>query len=460
MMKRIRIGMVLALAAFLAGCQGPCDKITSITAPRTSAGKLDLSTFVATGTSITAGYESGGLVNRHQIHSFAALFATQIGKSVLINGQGSFTFPAVDHDGIPALLKLQSLVPPIISSAGQTQGAPANFSQNFAYHNMGIPGALALDFADSSNYYTTNAPIFRTAFTMFNLIARNRGTVAEQVASLNPTFISFEFGANEVLGSATAGTTGLLFPPSAYAAILTGDMNFIHTFLPNAKLALWNVPNVTSIPFCTTFKPYTVSMSNGQPVALVGPGRTSLAAGDLVLLTASDSLAYGTGIPVGAYNYVNPAAPGNGRPLLDSQVLSVSEQTTISGVIDNMNTAIDSIAMRPWITKVDLNGVLANAAANGVRIGATKYTSDYVTGGLFSLDGVHPSDLAHAVLANALIDAVNTRFGAAITHVNPAAYATATSSAARPAPREDGLSQPLHVEDLQESFHMLFPWRR
>ena len=83
-----------------------------------------------------------------------------------------------------------------------------------------------------------------------------------------------------------------------------------------------------------------------------------------------------------------------------------------------------------------------------------------MTGGLFSLDGVHPSDLAHAVLANALIDAVNTRFGAAITHVNPAAYATATSSAARPAPREDGLSQPLHVEDLQESFHMLFPWRR
>ena len=462
MMKRIRIGMVLALAAFLAGCQGPCDKITGITAPKGANGSLDVTTFVAAGTNISAGWQSGGLVNRHQAHSFPAIFAQSIGQSVLANGQGVFTFPAVDHDGIPALTKIQSFSPLIISNAGQTQGAPANFAQNFAYNNMGIPGALAVDFIDSTNYHTTVAPpqgIGRSNFTMFNLIQRGRGTIAEQVVSLAPTLISFEYGSNEVLGAATAGTPALLFPSATYAAILTGSMNFIHTFAPNAKLAIWNVPNVTSIPFCTTFKPYTVSLSTGQPVPLVGPGNAPLGAGDLVLLTAGDSLAFGTGIPVGAYNYVNRSAPGNGRPLRDSQVLSVSEQSSILTTTANMNAAIDSVATRPWIAKVDLNGLLADAALHGIQVGATLYTSAFITGGLFSLDGVHPNDLAHAVAANAMIDALNIRFGASLGHVNVAAYATNTASSAHPAPREDGLPAPRRVTGLQDGFHVLFPWK-
>ncbi len=463
MMKRIRIGMVLALAAFLAGCQGPCDKITSITAPTGGNGSLDVTTFVAAGTSISAGWQSGGLVDRHQTHSFPAIFAQAIGKSVLTNGQGSFTFPAVNHDGIPALTRIQSLSPLIISSAGQTQGAPANFSQNFAYNNMGIPGALAVDFVDSTNYHATVGPpagIGRSDFTMFNLIQRGRGTIAQQVVSLDPTLISFEYGSNEVLGSATAGTTALLFPSATYAALLTGSMNFIHTFAPTAKLALWNVPNVTSIPFCTTFKPYTVSLSTGLPVALKGPGNADLAAGDLVLLTAGPLLAAGDGIPVGAYNYVNPLAPGTGNPLPGAVVLSVSEQSAIATTISNMNAAIDSVATRPWIAKVDLNGLLADAAVNGIQVGATHYTSAFVTGGLFTLDGVHPSDVAHAVAANALIDALNARFGASLQHVNVASYATNTASSAHPVTRDDGLTEPMLVNNLQDGFRMLFPWKQ
>ena len=40
-------------------------------------------------------------------------------------------------------------------------------------------------------------------------------------------------------------------------------------------------------------------------------------------------------------------------------------------------------------------------------------------------------DLAHAIVTNALIDAVNARWGATIPHLNVANYATATSSNSR-----------------------------
>lgn len=459
MMKRLQTYLVLGLALFLAGCEGPCEKISSIAAPDLTTGTADFSSYVAVGTSISAGYQSGGVVDRHQIKAFPAIFAQQVGKTVLQNGQGSFTFPSINQDGIPALLEIKSYSPLIVNNTGRTTGAPMNFGQNFAYNNLGVPGSLALDFADTTNYYTTNAPIFRANFTYFNTIVRSRGSILAQTLSLSPTFISYEYGSNEVLGAATSGVSTTVFPSGSYAALLNGHLNAIHALAPNAKLALFTVPDVTSIPFCTTFPPATVSLTTGQPVPLIGPGPASLATGDLVLLTASDSLAVGTGIPLGAYNFVNPAAPGNGRPLLDRQVLSAVEVAVIEGAVTSMNAAIEVESQRPWVAKVDMGGILADVAANGLRIGGTLYTSDFITGGLFSLDGVHPNDLAHAVLTNAMIASVNNRFGATIPSIRPLDYASSNASRMQPA-RIEGRAYPNEMGGLDDSFRTLFPWRR
>jgi hypothetical protein len=380
---------------------------------------------------------------------------------VLTTGGGSYSLPAVDGNGIAPLLQLRSVSPLIISNSGLTPGNPVNIGQAGDYQNLGVPGALAFDFADSSSYYTTNAPIFRSNPTMFVVIARHRGTLAQQMLRQAPTFISFEYGANEVLGSATAGTASLVFPSASYAAILTGAMNAIHATVPNAKLAIFNVPNVAAIPFCTTFKPYTVSLSTHTVVGLVGPGKVALdPIQDLVLLTAKDSLAIGTGFPVGSYNYLNPLAPGNGRPLLDSQVLSASEQTAIGSAITAMNNAVDSIATRPWVVKVDLNALLTSIAVNGYTVGSTHFTSAFVTGGLFSLDGVHPTDLGHAIIANAMISAVNAKFGATIPPVDLGNAGSLTASSAKPAVTGEALLDGMQVNGLEAAFGMIFPSAR
>ena len=54
---------VLAVAAFLAGCEGPCQKIDTISGPSLTSGTADFSTVAAIGTNFSAGFQSGGLVD-------------------------------------------------------------------------------------------------------------------------------------------------------------------------------------------------------------------------------------------------------------------------------------------------------------------------------------------------------------------------------------------------------------
>lgn len=412
------IAVVLLGGAALAAC----GKLEAITQPAADHGSANFSVYTAMGTSITAGWQSGGLVEHHQTKSYAYLFARQAGAS-------AFTIPSVSADGVPALLRLVSLSPLIISNAGRTEGTFTNLTQPTAYHNMGVPYALVIDAVNSTNYYIgPNAE----RIEQFENIVRHRGTIVEEVLSHSPTFISIEYGSNEVLGAASQGVGTPLLTLEQFTAAYTGLLSAVDFQAPGPKLALVTVPDVTTIPFFTTFPPITVSLSTGQPTPLIGPSGP-LAPADLVLLRAADSLAIGTGIPVGSYNYVNPTAPGNGRPLLDSQTLTAVESAEIQSAVAAYNTFIRDAAVTVGAALVDLNGLLRTASTEGLHFQGHTYTTDFVTGGLFSLDGVHPNDLAHGFLANTMIDAVNAKFGASIPHVNLSESATATSSRLAPA---------------------------
>ena len=72
MKNRKRASLLLAAAALIAAS---CSKIEPLTAPNLSSGNANFGVVASLGTSITAGFQSGGLVDRHQIHSYAVLFA-------------------------------------------------------------------------------------------------------------------------------------------------------------------------------------------------------------------------------------------------------------------------------------------------------------------------------------------------------------------------------------------------
>ena len=62
-------------------------------------------------------------------------------------------------------------------------------------------------------------------------------------------------------------------------------------------------------------------------------------------------------------------------------------------------------------------GFLAITVLSGVSF-ASEFSADFITGGLFSFDGVHPSNTGHAVVANEFIKVINEKYNASIPLVS------------------------------------------
>ena len=60
--------------------------------------------------------------------------------------------------------------------------------------------------------------------------------------------------------------------------------------------------------------------------------------------------------------------------------------------------------------------------ASGIQYDGVKYNAKFVTGGAFSLDGVHLTGRGYAVIANEFIIAINGKYNANLPKVNPNKY--------------------------------------
>jgi hypothetical protein len=99
-------------------------------------------------------------------------------------------------------------------------------------------------------------------------------------------------------------------------------------------------------------------------------------------------------------------------------VLSAAEVATIKAHVDAYNNTIRTVANAKGLALVDANTLLRNLATNGIAIGGIEFTSAFLTGGIFGYDGVHPTALGYAYIANQFIDSINFSFGADIPEVD------------------------------------------
>lgn len=377
----------------------------------------DFSKYVALGDSLTAGFVSGSINQTYQKNSYPALIYRQAtGKTT------GFEQPLVSEPGLPGILTLRSLSPlSIAPTAGS--GQPVNLMLARPYDNIAIPGARLHDLLTKTASTSASDPT--------DLVLRRLGaTQLQQGLSLRPTFVTLWIGNNDALAAATSGIAidGVTLTPVAqfdaeYRAVAAAIAS------TGAKMAIANIPNVTSIPFVTTLSRFVPNpatgqpvLINGQPVPLIGPNG-QLQAGDFVLLTASAELAQGRGIPA--------ALGGSGQPLSDSAVLSAAEAALIRDRVNNYNATIRAVATERNAAFVDANAILTNLASHPVSIGGVSYGSAFLTGGIFSYDGVHPTALGYAYLANQFIASINAKFGNEIKPVNlyPFVFGTAASTA-------------------------------
>jgi lysophospholipase L1-like esterase len=466
---RFIVAGLLALALALAGCSLFAPEETLLTTPAVDAGDTDFTRYVALGNSLTAGYQSGALYESAQVRGYAALLAAAMGTDFelpLIGDPGFYGDPypaghlavSFDEDGgaVIAPVPWPGGVPPELLNSGLT--AP--------YHNLGVPGALTVDLLQAHDAATSASG----TNTYFDMILRNgmgiwgaQGstedslTAMEQAILLDPTFVSLWIGNNEILGAATAGSGTPLVDAPTFTYLYQTLLGGLATYLPDADFVVANLPSVTSAAFFTTV-PWFVIDSDQNPVD-VDPGTEGLQlvgllaedgtafqlqAGELVTIkilsydgdeSGTPDLNEGMGIPdailIGglmaqgmtleeAQAALPVVFPLHNTLIPGALTLNLAEVAEISAATTAFNAAIQATAdsFDPPIPVVDINTRFADVAANGYEWNAETYTTEFVTGGMFSLDGVHPADIGYAITADWFMETINAAYGSNLQSTN------------------------------------------
>jgi lysophospholipase L1-like esterase len=390
--------------------------------------QVDFTRYVALGDSLTAGYVGGGLTQFYQERSYPAMLAQSAQAS-------DFQMPLVSAPGIPPILELVQLAPTtIIRPSSDTPGYPLNAALVRPYNDLGVPGATIYDMlntvGDINNLLAGNQDN-----VMHDLILRVPAvevppgsgnfvpfTAVAQAIALDPTFLTLWIGNNDILGAAVYATPidGVTMTPIASFTAMYGAAMAALTSGTSADMVVFTIPDVTAIPFVTTIKPYLDVPGVGR-VPLIGSNGL-LPEDAYVTLGASSLLAQGIGIPV--------ELGGTGLPLpedlqviqgqaVPGVVLRPAEIQVINGRVSEMNAVIRAAAAQYGVPVVDVNGIFGRIAAGDPWVvGGIELTAQFLVGGIFSYDGVHPQNIGQALIAVEAIKVINQFYGAQIPQVN------------------------------------------
>ncbi len=418
-----------------------CEDRSSISGPPApSTGDADFTKFMSIGNSLTAGYQSGALFEGAQRSSIGNLIAKQVSTQ--------YIQPQYENPGYGNRKELKNLAPTIVDNPMNGQLINGDLAES--YNNLGIPGALLTDILLATDSTTCMAAQYTGANNpYFTHVLRGKGTVLEQVMNSHPTFLTIWAGNNDVLGYATSGGTmhtGVLTPLLQEELFAAQYNTLIDSILiANTKGVIATIPEVLDIPFFTTIGPKVAQglsaamQANPQILGLFYQKSDEIVATGLAsvsdLLNKNIALTlYGSaaaaliGDTTGAYYNGNVPAgivtsapfglhPQNPWP--DALVLDADEIALIETHTDLYNNVIvNAVNSHPNnFALADMNAFISSIVDDYSEFGL-EMNGDYITGGLFSLDGIHPTSRGYAILANKFIDVINTKFNAEIPLIN------------------------------------------
>ena len=432
---KYRYILFISLLGLLFACQPEIkDEFTY------SSGSADFSTYVSVGNSLTAGYSNSALYHSSQANSYPAIIAEQMKKA----GGGEFVQPVVnsEYGVLPGKLELgykadclgnTSMGP--VPAQGQPEGyGPVGYTVN----NMGVPGAKSFHLLASGYGNPAGVPVGLANPYYARFATSEDATVIGDAVAKGPTFFSLWIGNNDVLGYAASGGVGdTITGQQSYAYF----MNVILQSLTStgAKGVIANLPDISGAPFFNTVPPNGYVLTQGQADTLnmflgqygfsysAGPnyfiiadataplGFRQMVEGELLLLTVpQDSLkcAYW-----GGFN-PNIMAP---VPIPDQYVLTLDEIANVNNAIEGYNATIATLADQYDLALVDINSYF-DEIKNGVVYDGVSFSTSYITGNAFSLDGVHLTQQGYALIANQFIMAINAKFGANLPTVSVTQY--------------------------------------
>ncbi|MCF8240289.1 MAG: hypothetical protein K9J16_02810 [Melioribacteraceae bacterium] len=396
--NRLLIALVLSIGLFFTGCEDRSDLTAPKPTPAPSTGSADFTTFVSIGNSLTQGEQSGSVYSSAQEYSFTNLIAKQV--------QTDFVYANFPDPGSGGRLEVASLEP-FSTYTNPDATAPSNLTYAAPYNNLGVKGAFLWDVLNTTNaadcYTATQLTAYGVSVEnpMFNAVLRGQGTMMQQALAQNPTFMTLWIGNNDVLAYATRGGLFPPTPPANFQAMYQAIITQLAT--AGVDVVVANIPDVLSVPFFNTVGPQLLAQGITAVVGTKADG--SVAPLDLtknlLLLTASAELAAGKGLSAE-------------NPLSNGVILDESEITNTKALVDGYNDIIAAICAGAGYAVVDINSFFTDISQNGYSANGIDFTATYVSGGLFSLDGVHPTSAGYAVVANEFIKVINEKYNASI----------------------------------------------
>lgn len=446
-MKKQLLIALLAPALFSLSC-GTNDDMPTQSTYDGSAELTGLATYAAVGNSLTAGYQNGAWGNPdHVAHSFPNLIANQLGisnfKQVSMTA-GGLTYIDADGDGVsetPAgnmVVNFDQMGSPVLSytefeaAAGiAANPAPYLATDLSAPRNFGIPGITLA--------HAVGAPLLAYAagnpYAGFYHTTDGTLTQVGAAATSGANFITCWLGNNDVLSFVTSGGTGTITDDATFQASISGAIGALGAA---EHLVVLNLPEAASIPFVTYFNP-------GLREMLAAAGM------DPVLMVTDDDT--GNAMPVsiaeGSGNYVllpavtamqnDPMLGSPMAPLPDALVLDADELALAEAAVESFNGMIaaavqsaNDAGRTKDVILLDMRGFFEDVVLHGYEAFGYTYTADFVSGGIFSLDGVHPTSFGYAVIANQVIEAMNDSWGYDIMPVDLVPYMGAAGLGSSP----------------------------
>lgn len=424
-MRRYKqFALVTASVAALAGCRADDEQLTAPVEPVGNASFMER--YVAMGNSLTAGLQSGGLSDSLQMLAYPVLVARQAGVP--------FTVPLLRGPGCPAPYRANALLDTVRIGGTATAGPPScslrsdaapRFLQNVAY-----PGAYMQNAIDNS--FAPNPESAR----LYQSIFLGGRTPVQAMVDAQPTFVSVWYGNNETLVPAVAGAAGTAadFPVSvaSFTAALDSVVRAIKR-TPAAAHALLVAP-VNALSLTPLVQPgaflFALEQDPAARALLRARGKTVAAdcAPQLFGLTNYVSLRVALLTPQITTISCADAAPG---------VIGLAERAFYTARVNEYKAAVRNAANANGFAYFDPDEALrtsladpakfrkcqglvpANIATPAAFAQAVATTCPSLTaaspfGTYISFDATHPASPAHREVANAVIQAINTKYGSTI----------------------------------------------
>lgn len=438
-----KLFLIILSGALLVGCDPKIDEYS------TSKGSADFSRYIAVGNSVIAGFADGALYHTGQSYSTPNIIA----KQLQLTGSGAFIQPVVtsEYGVLPGKLKLGYPV----DCLGETSLGPVHDNGNldpiqpigYVVNNLGIPGAktyhlLSPGYGNPAGLIT-NPPTANPYYVRFATNPDNM--VVQEIIPLNATFFTLWLGTDDLLSYATSGgAADSITHDDVFAYALN---TVIETLVANgAKGVMGNIPDITSFPFFTTIPynglvltqeqadqinqamkyvyhmPFDNYVAGPNPFLIPDPASSlpfkvrQMLPGEMVLLTVpQDSL------KCGGWGIISPhlLVP---MPIPGQFVLTQDEITKIQTAVTGYNQIMQSLAMTNHIGLVDMYTKFNEITDKGIIWDGVTMTVKFVSGGTFSLDGIHLTPRGNALAANYFIEAINGEYGSKIPFVSITDY--------------------------------------